>query len=73
MPELKLTVLHHKEPGAGNEVRVCMECPEQSVLDTGIVAYFEQYHPGGYMTHVVSRYCVPGGERAIISRLASCE
>tara|TARA_Y100000588_G_scaffold134646_1_gene148056 strand:+ start:5218 stop:5439 length:222 start_codon:yes stop_codon:yes gene_type:complete len=73
MSDLKITVLHHKDPGAGNEVRICMESPDQSVLDTGIVSYFEQYHPSGYMTHVLSRYSVPGGERAIISRLASCE
>ena len=73
MTETKMTLIKHRNPGNGNRVVVALENPCQSSLDTSIDNYLEQYHPNGYMTYVVSRYSCPTGERAIISRLASCD
>ena len=73
MQDTIMTTIKHRSPGRGNEVVISLESPSQMSLDSSIKDYFDRYHPNGYMTHIISRYSVPNGERAIISRLASCD
>ena len=68
-----ITALDHRDPGYGNQVQVCVESETEDGLSAGIDSYTTRWHPCGYDTRVSSRYSKPGGFRAIMTRLASCD